>query len=471
MNEYNHHRIIERFVLDRHLDASVKKTFLDASDFTDSIWAKSDYFFYRNYYSIKTENDTIRINRVDNNGYISNNSISTMRTSGEKEPNNTFFIVKKAPYSLNGWNETIDEKEFFSSVNNRKKSSHFDELDTGNQSDNVAFLHAMGAEGETAGDTGEPSKGEGKTSRSIFEDHLKKCFAEYLFLEDEKEALFMLGIAFHGIMDSFTPSHMGFQKYTEQDMGLHAQGDVIPVMGNFNDEGELSLFDDKGKLVVNFIEKEDDVVFDPGQYTKEKSPFTKEFIKKYKYYDGNDNLNLIEKKMFRVFLYISDLQTKDDTGSWKSLNVENYLRTFSNNKKEINEILGKEKEINVILGKKEKKYRYGPKSYAYSEAALKVMREIYNLLSRNRKAINSYGDYKQRKNIVEKAVDIWKKVYDGDVTIDYIVNNSEFVREISMKEIRKEHDRLSLYFEDSQMREYKDGLAQQNIERLNRLKG
>ena len=244
MNEYNHHRIIERVASriqqdsqdsSRHLDETKKQILKEASNFTDDcLNAKSKYFFYRNYYTIKAQSNTIRLNRVDSNGYgfsTTNNSKQNINNSGEK--------LRDGSYSLGGdWSHWTDEKEFFSAVNERRKSAHSDVFDTGNQSDNVAFLHAMGAEGETAEDTGEKTEDKDKTSRSIFESHLKKCFSEYLFLEDEEKALFVLGIAFHGIMDSFTPSHMGFQKYSEQDMGLHAQGDVIPIMG-FDKDGKL----------------------------------------------------------------------------------------------------------------------------------------------------------------------------------------------------------------------------------------
>lgn len=458
MNEYNHHRIIERVALDRGLDTSIKKTFIKASDFTDSIMADPDYFFYRNYYTIETKNNIIQLNRVKSyRPYLG------MGISGEKQSSFSF--------SLTEWNENIDKKEFFSTVNERCKSAHSDLFDMGNQSDNVAFLHAMGAEGETAGDTyrdgsgkelsnmgaegemegdtGEKTKDKGKTSRSLFEDHLKTCFAEYLFMEKEEEALFMLGIAFHGIMDSFTPSHMGFQKYTEQDMGLHAQGDVVPIMGSFDDDGKL--------IAGNFSEKEK-VHFDPGQYTKE-GFMNQQFIRKYKYFDGDDFLNPIEEEMFRVFLYIGDLQAKDNTGIWKSLNVVAFLKTFGNNKKEINSVLKKthtikEKGTNNIL--EEPVYRYGPKSYAYSEAAITVIREVYDLLSKSRKTIKSYDDYKQTKNTVEKAVNIWQEVYDGKRKIVFCINNNVSEKqECNMLKLRSEHLKYDLYSKKKELESYK----------------
>lgn len=440
MNEYNHHRIIERVALDRGLDASIKKIFIKASDLTDSIMADPNYFFYRNYYTIEAKNNTIQLNRVTGDTpYLG------MVFSGEKKSSGFF--------SLTNWNEDIDKKEFFSAVNERRKSAHFDGLDTGNQSDNVAFLHAMGAEGESMED-----------SRSIFENHLKKCFAEYLFLENEKDALFMLGIAFHGIMDSFTPSHMDFQKYTEQDMGLHAQGDVIPIMGKFED-GEL--------LEGNFSEKEK-VSFNPGQYSEEKGimkPLKRGFIRSYKYYNGDDYLNPIEEEMFRIFLYISDIQTKDNVGGWKSLNVEAFLKTFSNNKKEINSIL--EKTIKVKKKGKETEepvYIYGPESYAYSEAAIRVISDIYKYLSKKREECKSFSEYKDNKQeVVDDALNTWKRVYDGKENVIYMVDHRKEVH--SMKTIRDRHIGLSLYYKDPELEKWKEQQAQQDIDRLNRLKG
>ena len=198
MNEYNHHRIIDAFALRLHLDPQIVKVLKDASTFADDIKAEFSYFFYHFYYDIKVKNSNTLIMPYVNKQYNYNQSVDSMTHCGEKE---------LIPYGLIGWDPSFDEKEFFSSINERKKSNHRDFLDIGNQSDNVAFLHAMAAEGETR------EKAQGK-----FEEHLKNCFAEYLFLTNEDDALFMLGIALHGIMDSFTPSHTNFQKYTEQDM-------------------------------------------------------------------------------------------------------------------------------------------------------------------------------------------------------------------------------------------------------------
>ena len=361
MNEYNHYRIIERVALDRGLDASIKKIFIEASDFTDFFWsptisAKNKYYFYLYYYDITIKGtNAIKLNRITKNDYDlgirklkRNNSILCMEKSGEK--------LLDGSYSLEGWDPSHDEKEFFSSVNNRKRSPKeaLVEIigDTANQSDNVAFLHAMGAMDENKDD-----------SRDEFVRHLKKCFSEYLFLEKEKDALFMLGIAFHGIMDSFTPSHMDFQKYSAQDMGLHAQGDVIPIMGKFDKDGKL--------IEGNFSEQEE-VIFDPGQFTKEILPLQLlyPFIK---HFDDNDFVNPVEYKMLRVFFHISDIGVgygKD----WASVgDIDKFWKTFKGcTLKQIKEIL------------RHGKYRYGPKSYAYSEAAIRVISDIYKYLSKKR---------------------------------------------------------------------------------------
>ena len=177
MNEYNHHRIIERVAVDCGLDASIIKVFSEASDFTDFFLsptksAKNKYYYYLYNYEITIKGtNTLRLNRITKNDYDLgirmlkwNNSIRCMEKSGKK--------LSDGSYSLEGWDPNSDEKEFFSSINDRKRSPNdidFDEikelltgrldgsrdniLDTANQSDNVAFLHAMGAMDENKGDS------------------------------------------------------------------------------------------------------------------------------------------------------------------------------------------------------------------------------------------------------------------------------------------------------------------------------
>lgn len=485
MNEYNHHRIIERVAHQCGISTPIKNIFIEASDFTDffigafggklSEWiklselikwkdtAKQKYFFYRFYYTINIKgSNTIRLNRITSNGFIDNNSIKCMENAGEKG-----FDGK---YLLHGWNSLKDEKEFFSSVNDRTRSTRKDMGDTANQSDNVAFLHAMGAEGEIAGDSEDTDtkNTNPQTSRSIFEDHLKKCFAEYLFLEDEGEALFMLGIAFHGIMDSFTPSHMGFQKYTEQDMGLHAQGDVIPVMGKFNEDGEL--------LEMNISEKES-ISFDPGQFSKEiiRNKF---FFKREKHYDNNNFVNPVEYRMLKIFLLIGDIQIQTKVDNWEEANIDELWKNELKGKlvSEINQKLQEKLEVEKLEEEEEKdKYRFGPKSYAYSEAAIKVISNIYQFLSNERVKCKSYSDYKKEKieeGIIYKALDYWKRVYDGDdnVKVVFLFDTPPKLYSYPMKWIREEHINLSLYTDKELESEYEKWEAQQKIDRLNRLK-
>lgn len=469
MNEYNHHRIIERVAI----DPSVKKIFLEASDFTDffigfagskKIWkwdetAKQKYFFYLFYYDITIKGkNTIKLKRITKNDYDlgirmlkTNNSIRCMEKSGEKLSDGSFLLEE--------WDPSHDEKEFFSSVNGRTRSpkeAMEDMGDTANQSDNVAFLHAMGAIDENKND-----------SRGEFENHLKKCFSEYLFLEKEKHALFMLGIAFHGIMDSFTPSHMDFQKYAAQDMGLHAQGDVIPVFGRFDKDGIL--------LDGNCYEQES-VRFDPGQFTKE-IPRNQAICIYKKRFSGNESsyVNPVEFRMLKIFFYISDIQEgKGDV--WNSVgNIDD----FSEQKFRGCTI----KQINDIIGNGN--YKYGPKSYTYSEAAIKVISDIYQYLCNEREKCKTYAYYKNEKErIVDEALNYWIKIYDGVEGIK--IKNCK--KEFFMNVIRDEH--LGLFFKNPKIRlydkdpdldeeynkykeskEYKEWVAQQEIDRLDRLKG
>lgn len=384
MNEYNHHRIIERFAATIALDPSKKKIILEASDFSDfaiskTNTAKSQYYYYRNYYNIGIKGNTITLERVKKNGFLSNNSIQSMKNAGEKSSSGPL-----------NWNPDNDEKEFFSAVNGRKKSSHFDLLDVANQSDNVSFLHAMGAANENEED-----------SRKEFERHLYKCFSEYLFLKNEKDALFMLGIAMHGIMDSFTPSHTGFQKYSKQSMALHAQGDVIPIKGVFNEDGRL----------VGSPNAEEIISFIPGQYDKEGAA---QALDKYiKGFDGDNRINDFEYEMLRLFLIIADITSKD-TGN----RVTTDKRGFPDKDKTLsfmNENLkGKTREeIKLFL----QNYKYGDSAYVYSETAVNVLIKIYESLSFGRNhRIKSYEDYKgkNRKNEeVDIAIGIWRNNYDN----------------------------------------------------------
>lgn len=362
MNEYNHHRIIDAFALRLHLDPQIVKVLKDASTFADDIKAEFSYFFYHFYYDIKVKNSNTLIMPYVNKQYNYNQSVDSMTHCGEKE---------LIPYGLIGWDPSFDEKEFFSSINERKKSNHRDFLDIGNQSDNVAFLHAMAAEGETR------EKAQGK-----FEEHLKNCFAEYLFLTNEDDALFMLGIALHGIMDSFTPSHTNFQKYTEQDMALHAQGDVIRI-----------------------LDAKDKFEFDPGQFKEEKWYVQlgyKEIIEKG--YDSDNYINPIEYEMLRIFLMTSNI-TYNSSG--KELNKTEIDQLWES-------LRGKSKsQINKII---KEKYHSGLNACIFSEAAIYVLKEVYKYLSKEREICKKEGyDYYMKKDtIIINALNIWKDIYEGE---------------------------------------------------------
>lgn len=386
MNEYNHHRIIERFAHSIGLDPSKKETLIKASDFSDfaiskTNTAKSQYYYYRNYYNICVKGNTITLDRVKKNGFgVFNNSIQSMKNAGEKSSGGPL-----------NWDPDNDEKEFFSAVNGRKKSSHIDLLDVANQSDNVSFLHAMGALGEDE-----------KKSMAEFEEHLKKCFSEYLFLKNEEDALFMLGIAMHGIMDSFTPSHTGFQKYSEQSMALHAQGDVIPIKGEFDEDGKL-------KGLPN---TEETVSFNPGQFNKEGA--AKALDKYIKGFNGDDRINNFEYEMLRIFLIIADITitskdkdnkvTTDEEGNPDEAKISSFMNQ---------NLKGKTlDEINQFL----KNYKYGERAYIYSETAINVITKIYESLSYGRNhRIKNYEDFKgkNRKNEeVDIAIKIWSNNYE-----------------------------------------------------------
>ena len=116
----------------------------------------------------------------------------------------------------------------------------------------------------------------------------------------------MLGIAFHSIMDSFTPSHTRFQVYEDQDMALHAQGDVVPIEENDYEEDKTS------NVMMRFI---------PGQFNHELE-ITQLLAKYKKGYDDNEIVNDLEFEMLRSFLIIGRI-TKD--GKELSINEINDL--------------------------------------------------------------------------------------------------------------------------------------------------
>lgn len=411
MNEYNHHRIIDVVASGLHLNRQTIKTLKDASTFADDIKAEFSYFFYHFYYDLRLKDSNTLVLSNVNKHYNYNQSVASMNHCGEKEA---------SLYILNNWDPSFDEKEFFSSINGRKRSDHGDFLDIGNQSDNVAFLHAMAAKEESV-----------ETAQEKFEEHLKNCFSEYLFLTNEEDALFMLGIALHGIMDSFTPSHTNFQKYTEQDMALHAQGDVIRIL------------DGKDKFE-----------FDPGQFDEEKWYVQfgfKEIIAKG--YDSNNYINPIEYEMLRIFLVLSNITYKSTGKELDETEIDKLWKSLHNKTKN---------EINKVLNDN---YYSGLKASIFSEAAIFVLKEIYTYLCKERENCKKgrYVYYKEKvDSIITTALNIWKGIYEGKYEGTKILLYDKYdVHDLIIK-----HTNLNLYSkENEKVKEYREQMA---IEKANR---
>lgn len=392
MNEYNHHRIIKRFVFDnqgKNLPQNIEDVFVKASNFTDSINAELKYYFYHFYYDIEVgEDNTIELLRVDEKNNL---SAQSMKHCG----NYINQVECEMPFS-----PQKDEKEFFSFINDRPRSPRHKLFDMGNQSDNVAFLHAMGAELEY-GLSEKP-----RLSQVIFEEHLKKCFAEYLFLEDESKALFMLGIAMHGIMDSFTPSHMGFQHYTKQDMALHAQGDVIPIRNISVVESEKHELKAAEQTKIEYQHSQEEVDFVPGQYDREKSRGARLLADIKKNYNNDDYLNDIEYEMLKIYLYISRL---------KNSRTSEVIEGYDAVTKKWKSFKGlKLSQINNELSQ----YEYDETAYIFSDTAVKAMTEVMDVLAKVRKQCEEeqqkYQFYKENKEAtIEKAVTCWRKLYNS----------------------------------------------------------
>lgn len=408
MNTYNHHRIIEQFTsrVNKKHPGVIKnediKILREASDFTDdfageaipfstqiefskdmgyittssssvlphsSILTQKAFFFYHFYYDIKCENDTLILERSNCGDYGYESSMLKCLDLVQKETFAFTKILDKTKYYDN-------IKRFFIAINNftadsndgRMKYYSRDMFDSSNQSDCVAFLHAMGANGEGK-----------KQSQEVFLEHITKCFSEFLFLIDRQEALFMLGIALHSIMDSFTPSHTGFKKFSEQDKAKHAQGDVLPFMG-------------------------DRVDFDPGQYTDDgKASRGKTKIAAWsKGFNGNDTLNEIEFDMLKIFIK-SYLDINDN-------DLDNLLKSKfgeTNSKSAIND---------AILHKKV----YSSNAFQYSEKAIKVLMNLFIEMTKKRqRCLSDYEAYKSEKKSIENLInEYWKNEYNSIQFVD-----------------------------------------------------
>lgn len=407
MNTYNHHRIIENVVgrLNKIYHSMITDDDLnilkDASDYTDNfislqkshfiddvnysdiiledmgpteILTEDDYYFFHFYYDIKCNDNVIELIRSTKSSYNFKKSINYC------EYDRTAIKNEKQFYTLiNDFSEVLtgDERYYF-------LDNNIINFDKSNQSDCVAFLHAMGSQYD------EPNN-----SRKIFIAHLKKCFCEFLFLKDYKEALFILGIGLHSLMDSFTPSHTGFKKYTRQDMAKHAQGDVIPF--------------------VNDI-----VAFDPGQYSNDGAVDGKTKIAaRFKGYNSNDVINDIEFEMLKIFIdsYLDKSDSiiasiYDGTGD---IYITNYHSTspYGSDRPVI------EKSRSVVNKLLENK-KYKDNAYDYSEKAIKVITELFvEMIKKRQKCLNNYEQYKKGKDSIDQLIhDIWEGEYDSVQNIE-----------------------------------------------------
>jgi len=395
MNEHNHHRIIEGFAasekningavgvpITNTLSESDKKILEDASDYTDdfigaskieAVGTQNRFFLFHFYYDIKCENGTIVLQRNNESDYCFHESMSRCDYDKEKYTEEKIDNSKlRSDSTTPPYTAIPNYKLFYTSINDREQyyANDLFKLENSNQSDCVAYLHAMRAKDESL------SKAEEK-----FQEHLKNCFSEYLFIQNHEEALFMLGIAMHGIMDSFTPSHTHFQQYSNQHWGLHAQGDVIPI----NDSKEK----------FEFI---------PGQIDQE-NPVVKDFYHFIKEYNQSDIVSSTEFQMLRVFFLISDITDKEtgysyyENGGWSKL--VDFWRTFEGNTLS---------QINDILSRG---YKYGNNAYKYSKAAINTLEDVYEILVTERqKCLNNYDYYKNNKqSIVVAAVNKWRDRY------------------------------------------------------------
>lgn len=345
MNQVGHHNIIEKFTKGQGI-TDKREILLQASDYTDSIWR---YIYYNFNYEIcrTNESNVLEIIRAKND------NIKLLPD------------IEADAFSL-GFPEQ-HPKDFFAVINRRKESTVIDEF-LGNQDDNVSFLHAMGADGEEG-------------SINIFKRHLERCFSEYLFLKDENKALFMLGIAFHGIMDSFTPSHTDFQKFAEQNMAFHAQGDVIPIEG---------------------IDKE--LHFDPGQVKNDLASKEEKIAGiAIKGFDGDDILNPTEEVMLFLYLYLSNIQDKETKKELSLDEIDSLV---------VNKLEGKSiSDINSYI---KTYYEYGRDAYIFSHSTLRVLDAVWCNLSTCRKEMTSYERYcsEETRKVIQNAIDIWEKNYN-----------------------------------------------------------
>ena len=306
---------------------------------------ESQYYYYHFFYEIHVEKNAGK----NANGH-GTGKITLIRNNHNSYINPNAFLKKE---DLGKYAEKYSDnpKLYFTAVNDREKYFLSGKIKTitegSNQSNCVAFLHAMGS--KTIHE-----KFNENNPRHTFEEHLNKCFAEYLFLTDETEALFMLGIALHGIMDSFTPSHTGFQVYDDQDMALHAQGDVIPIQ------------DDKEPERMGFI---------PGQIKEEaKTKPIMRYLAELKGYNDDEFLNDHEYEMLRSYLIICKVAYKKNNTELDINEINDLCAHFKKHRVSLS-------KINVVLSEG---FTYGKNAFDYSIKAVRVLNEIYKILSTKR---------------------------------------------------------------------------------------
>lgn len=397
MNTYNHHKIINHVVskINNQYPGMISdddiKILEDASDFTDdfageakllklapTVLTQKEFFFYHFYYDIKCDDGMIILKR-------SNRASYSYKTSLEKcDYDEDEFLIKQIKYDESHipYNDfKLNYKKFYITINDFNADSNGgriqyytnDIFDSSNQSDCVAFLHAMGSKDEDV-----------QTSKKVYLEHITKCLREFLFIKDKKEAMFMLGIALHSLMDSFTPSHTGFQKYTEQDMAKHAQGDVIP-----------------------FEDDKDNVCFDPGQFWDDaKASCGKTALAAIKKgYNNDDVINDIEFKMLKIFIksYLDENDPDLDAiikGTADIYAQHSYPTSSYGSSTAV--VVKSRNKINKILSTK----RFNSNACKYSANALDVIYDVFiEMIKAKQRCFNNYDQYKKEKDQLKSMLD------------------------------------------------------------------
>ena len=200
----------------------------------------------------------------------------------------------------------------------------------------------------------------------------------------------MLGIALHSIMDSFTPSHTGFKKYTEQDMAKHAQGDVIPFMGDI-------------------------VRFDPGQYTDDGCVDGKTKIAaRFKGYNSNDKLNITEYDMLKIF--IESFLDPNDADLQQLLEGEYKAKQIVEDKAITTKFVfcGKTNSLSKINHEILKNKKYKDDAFKYSENAIMTIKDlVIAMINKRNECQNNYETYKLKKKEISTLLNnVWGKKYD-----------------------------------------------------------